>query len=101
MAAQGGGQGDKEGNAIAREWIKAESDTIDLPAGESIDLQFRCSVPVDLPTEIVDGLDVWRLDLLEVLARSRPVSFRSIGRRGLDIRCIIDHDQTVFVWHGS
>lgn len=54
---------DSQGNAVGQSWINVSDPTINIPAGESVDLKFECKIPDEIPDDVVDGLFQSQLEI--------------------------------------
>jgi hypothetical protein len=55
---------DSQGNAVGQSWITVSDPTINIPAGESAELKFECSIPDEVPDDVVDGLFESHLEII-------------------------------------
>jgi hypothetical protein len=54
---------DSQGNAVGQDWIAVSDPTINIPAGEAIEVYFECVVPDEIPEDVVDGLFESQLEI--------------------------------------
>jgi hypothetical protein len=54
---------DSQGNAVGQDWITVSDPTINIPAGEAVEVYFECAIPDEIPEDVVDGLFETQLEI--------------------------------------
>ena len=54
---------DSQGNAVGQSWVAVSDPTINIPAGESVEVVFECQIPDEIADDIVDGFFRSQLDI--------------------------------------